>query len=150
MTDSNLPTIADLEATIDRRFQLLQLLLELTVQQEAAIAQNHMNELMRVLGQKQRMVEDLVRASEKLKADRDQFSTRPKVSDEHRQRNEACEELHRELMTREEASERLLTHSRDEITDQLQQNDGARRAARGYGQSNQSHPSGGGTLDLSQ
>ncbi|EMB14834.1 hypothetical protein RE6C_04447 [Rhodopirellula europaea 6C] len=141
----------NMEAIIDRRFELLQLLLELTVQQEAAISDGHMNELMRVLSQKQRAVEQLVQASEQLKNERARLGEAHRVSEEHRQRNAKCDEMHRELMAREQASEEMLTNSRDEVAAQLQQNDGSRRAAQGYGQqANRGESSGGSTLDLSQ
>ncbi|WDQ14828.1 flagellar export chaperone FlgN [Rhodopirellula sp. P2] len=139
-----------MEATIDRRFALLELLLELTVQQEAAISEGHMNELMRVLSQKQRAVEQLVQASEQLKNERTERGDSPPVSDEHRQRNAKCDEMHRELMAREQASEKMLSDNRDDVASQLQQNDGAKRAAKGYDQTNRGASSGGSTLDLSQ
>ncbi|KLU05207.1 hypothetical protein RISK_002698 [Rhodopirellula islandica] len=139
-----------MEATIDRRFALLELLLELTVQQEAAISEGHMNELMRVLSQKQRAVEQLVQASEQLKNVRTERGDSHPVSDEHRQRNTKCDEMHRELMAREQASEQMLSENRDEVASQLQQNEGAKRAAKGYDQTNRGASSGGSTLDLSQ
>ncbi|PHQ31443.1 hypothetical protein CEE69_31040 [Rhodopirellula bahusiensis] len=148
--DSSRDWNEDMEATIDRRFELLQLLLELTVQQEAAITDGHMNELMRVLSQKQRAVEQLVQASEQLKNERTQLGDSYRVSEEHRQRNAACDEMHRELLVREKASEEMLSNNRDDVASQLQQQDGARRAAKGYGQASRDASSGGGTLDLSQ
>lgn len=139
-----------MEATIDHRFQLLQLLLELTAQQEAAISDGHMNELMRVLSQKQRAVEQLVQASEQLKRERAELGDSYRVSEEHRQRNAECDEMHRELLVREKASEQMLSDNRDEVAAQLQQNDGAKRAAQGYDQASRGASSGGSTLDLSQ
>ncbi|MCC9644820.1 hypothetical protein LOC71_21300 [Rhodopirellula sp. JC740] len=139
-----------MEAAIDRRFELLQLLLELTQRQEAAISQGHMNELMSVLGQKQVAVEQLVQSANELKRQRAEAGEGYTVSDAYRQRSEQCDEMHRELMVREQASEKMLTETREEVAEQLQQSDGSRRAAQGYGQVGRSPSAGGSTLDLSQ
>ncbi|EMI43393.1 flagellar export chaperone FlgN [Rhodopirellula sp. SWK7] len=141
-------TIAELEQTIDTRHQQLTVLLELTTQQEATIEQGHMNELMRILGVKQRLIEEFVSLSDQFKRDFDSFATRPSFSDVYRERNEACNSMHQELLAREAKCQETLTTSRDEIGEQLVRGDGARRAAAGYGGSTKPRPQGGG-LDLS-
>lgn len=144
-----MPTIEDLEKLIDLRYDQLKLLLDLTTQQETAIAGTHMNELMRILGEKQRLIESFVQISNQLKTDRDSFSSVPAISEEHRARNEQCNEMHRELLQREAACQATLEISRDEVAQELTRGDGAKRAAAGYGQSSQpTRPQGGG-LDLS-
>ncbi|SMP74137.1 FlgN protein [Neorhodopirellula lusitana] len=145
-----MPTIEDLEANIDLRHQQVTQLLELTGQQEAAIEGGHMNELMRLLSVKQRLIEAFVQASNQFKADFETFAERPSVSAVHRQKNEHCNTLHAELMQREAACQSKLESSRDEIASDLVRGEGAKRAAAGYGQmGSQSRPRGGG-LDLSQ
>lgn len=144
-----MPTIEDLQQLIDLRYEQLTLLLDLTTQQETAIAGTHMNELMRILGEKQRLIESFVQISNQLKTDRESFAQTPAISDDHRARNEQCNEMHRELLQREEACQATLETSRDEIAQELARGEGAKRAAAGYGQTNkQSRPQGGG-LDLS-
>lgn len=141
-----MPTTEDLEHRIDERFEQLTLLLTLTTQQETAIAGGHMNELMRILSEKQRLLETFVRTSEQLKSDREKFTHKPDLSDPHRSRHEQCDTMHQELMRREAASQSKLEQSRDEIAIELTRGEGAKRAASGYGQANR--PAGGG-LDLS-
>lgn len=142
-------TIEDLEKLIDLRYEQLTRLLDLTTQQEAAIAGTHMNELMRILGEKQRLIESFVQISNQLKVDRESFSQVPEISEDYRGRNEQCHEMHRELMQREEACQASLETSRDEVAQELTRGDGAKRAAAGYGKSiQQARPQGGG-LDLS-
>lgn len=144
-----MPTIDGLEKTIDARFEQLTELLSLTTEQETAIQSGHMNELMRILGVKQRLIEQFVELSGQFKRDFDTFSTAPKVSDAYRQRNEACNAMHRELLARESACQQNLSASRQEIAEQLQRGEGARRAVAGYGQSAIRPPHQGGGLDLS-
>ena len=112
-------TIENLEKLIDLRFEQLSRLLDLTTQQEAAIEGAHMNELMRILGEKQRLIESFVQISNQLKVDRDSFSQVPSISEEHRTRNEQCNEMHGELMRREEACQATLETSRDEMAQEL-------------------------------
>lgn len=144
-----MPTIEELEKTIDRRHEQLTRLLALTGQQEAAIDSGHMNELMRVLSEKQRLIEQFASLSDQFKRDYDLCASPPEVSGIHRQRNEVCNTMHQELLTREAACQENLTASRNEISEQLTRSEGARRAAAGYGQSGtRPRPQGGG-LDLS-
>jgi len=144
-----MPTIADLEQTIDTRYTQLEQLLDLTTQQESAIEQGHMNELMRVLGEKQRLIEQFVAMSDQFKRDYDAFASPPKVSDEHRAKNQAGDQMHRELLTRETACQEQLTVNRSDIAEQLTRGEGARRAAAGYGKSAAPPRPQGGGLDLS-
>jgi DNA gyrase/topoisomerase IV subunit A len=144
-----MPTVDDLQNLIDLRHQQLTLLLELTSQQETAISDAHMNELMRILGEKQRVIESFVQTSKQLKADRETFAQSPAISETHRSRNEECNQMHRQLLQREEACQGSLEASRDEVAQELTRGDGAKRAAAGYDQVSQpSRPQGGG-LDLS-
>jgi hypothetical protein len=142
-------TITELEATIDTRHAQLTRLLELTAEQEVAIAHSHMNELMRVLADKQRLIEQFVALSDRFLRDYESFPTRPQVSSVHRVKNEECNTMHRELMAREAACQETLTTNRDQIGEELARGEGARRAADGYGKTaGKSRPQGGG-LDLS-
>ncbi|MFG0289933.1 MAG: flagellar export chaperone FlgN [Rhodopirellula sp. JB044] len=143
-----MPTIAEFEQTIDTRYEQLSQLLDLTTQQEAAIEQGHMNELMRLLGVKQRLIERFVTTSDQFKREFDSFETRPTVSQAHRERNQACNTMHQELLAREAKCQETLTTSRNEIGEQLMRGEGARRAVAGYQQTSTPRPQGGG-LDLS-
>ncbi|TWT96551.1 flagellar biosynthesis protein FlgN [Neorhodopirellula pilleata] len=142
-------SIEDLQRGIDLRHEQLTTLLQLTDRQETAIASGHMNELMSVLGEKQRAVEAFVKTSETLKLDRDTFADRPAISDAHRARNDECLRMHEELLRREAACQSALETSRDEIAGELARGEGARRAAAGYGQANRPDRGQGGGLDLS-
>ncbi|MCM2371772.1 flagellar export chaperone FlgN [Aporhodopirellula aestuarii] len=144
-----MPTIAELEQTIETRHQQLTQLLDLTTQQEASIEEGHMNELMRLLGVKQRLIEQFVKLSNQLKEDYDGFATKPQVSDAHRELNAACNTMHQQLLAREAKCQEALTANRDELGETLARGEGARRAAAGYGRvGNMPRPQGGG-LDLS-
>ena len=142
--------IEEMERVIDLRHQQLSTLLDLTVEQEAAIQDGHMNELMRILGDKQRIIEAFAQASKELTIKRNKYAERPNISQPHRDKNEQCNLMHAELLEREAACQSTLKTSRDEIASELTRGEGAKRAASGYGQvSAQTRPQGGG-LDLSQ
>ncbi len=142
-------TITELEANIDTRHAQLMQLLELTAQQEFAIEHSHMNELMRVLSVKQRLIEQFVADSDRFRGDYESFAVPPQVSGVHRVKNEDCNTMHRELMAREAACQETLTTNRNQIGEELARGEGARRAADGYGKTaGKSRPQGGG-LDLS-
>lgn len=140
-----------LEQLIDERFELLTQLLELSASQRAAATEGHMNELMRVLGRKQRLVESLVRASTSLKETREKLDVAVSVSPLHRGRHRQCEVMHDDLIRLESASEMQLHASRERIESDIRQNDSSRRAVEHYENSTspKSRESGGSMLDLS-
>ncbi|MEM6778161.1 MAG: flagellar biosynthesis protein FlgN [Planctomycetota bacterium] len=137
-----------LEQLIDERLDVMHQLLEQTTQQEAAVGEGHMSQLMAVLSTKQRLVEQFVRLSQTLRAVRDSCPEPLALSDSVRSRHRQCDSLHAELLSRESACEKQLTSRRDDMADEMARSSNTRRAASGYGQS-QLPPTGGNSLDLS-
>lgn len=138
------------DALVKQRHEFLRELLEATTQQELAIENGHMNELMQILATKQRLVESFAKASEQLRSVRQRLPNTNSVSDSTRQLNLRCNEMHEELLRREEDCQERLTRSRDEIAQEIAKGDGARRAVSGYNQAMRSgQERQGGGLDLS-
>ncbi len=138
----------ELEKIIAERREQLAGLLALTSQQEAAVAHAHMNELMRVLEEKQKLTAPLVALSQKLKRTFDSLAFPPEVSAPYRLQHEECNAMHRELIARENACEKSLAAVRGEISERAVHGDEARRAATGYSRSRTELPRGN-QLDLS-
>lgn len=137
-----------LETLIDQRWSVLDALMQATTRQETAIEAGHMSELMAVLTQKQRLVEQFATLSQTLRVTREACEGSPPISDDHRARHEQCHQAHQELLAREKACEDRLTSSRDAIAQELAQTNNTRRAASGYGNV-QTPATGGQSLDLS-
>lgn len=124
---------------IDARFELLSRLITLSRQQRQAIEENQMTELMRVLSDKQKLIEMLAKVSRQLSpASKDDPQQRRWSSEEARQqcreRQEACEQMHVELLAMEAECESGLTSRRGDIEDQLMRLSGADQATKSYSQ----------------
>lgn len=144
-----MPTLDDLRVTIDQRYEQIHLLLNLTAEQETAIENGHMNELMRILGEKQRLIEHFVASSKKLQTDRESFTGELDLPESYRVKHEQTAVSHAELLRREAACQASLESSREKIAEELGRGESARRAAAGYRQPDRQNPSRGGGLDLS-
>lgn len=145
---------AELSDLIAERHQILSRLLALGNQQVEAIAGGRMSELMRLLSEKQSPLQRLAEISKKLRAtSEDDPAERlwpsPEARQQCRANQEACEQMHVELLAIEAHCETALNQCRDRVQDQLNQLDASRQAAIQYAHS-QTTPSRGGRLDLSE
>lgn len=138
----------ELERIIAERHEQFAGLLALTVEQEAAITHAHMNELMRVLEEKQRRTQIFVELSQRLRRSFELLGASAAVTEPYRLMNEQCNAMHRELIARERACEQAFAPVRREIREDSVHADKGRRAAVGY---NPSRPEllRGDRLDLS-
>lgn len=146
---------------VDARFDTLAALLKLSEQQVDAIDQNRMSDLMRVLSDKQRLIEYLKHISDQLKpALDDDPQTRAWESQAARERchdrQQQCEQMHLQLLAIEAQCESTLQESRQGMEDQLSRMNAGQNAATGYSQSQSygqpTSPGGGSSgsiLDLS-
>lgn len=138
-----------MEQLIDERFELLTELMALTTGQQSAIQEGHMNELMRVLGRKQRLIQTLVEKSQELSSARAETPESESVSTAHRARHRRCEEMHADLMRLEADSQSSLETSRDALSQKMTQTEGSRHAVNRYHQAPlPSNHTSGGSLDL--
>ncbi|MEM9368053.1 MAG: flagellar export chaperone FlgN [Planctomycetota bacterium] len=138
-----------MEQLIDDRFELLSELMTLTSGQHSAIQEGHMNELMRVLGRKQRLIQSLVEKSKELTSAREATPASDSVSPSHRARHRRCEEMHADLLRLEANSQTSLEASRDALNEKMTRTEGSRHAVNRYHQApTPDHQSTGGSLDL--
>ncbi|TWU57510.1 flagellar export chaperone FlgN [Rubripirellula reticaptiva] len=143
----------ELTAIIDRRFETLSHLLELSLRQVQAIDESRMSDLMRILSDKQPPINELIQIGKQLaSAVGEDPANRQWASDEDRrrcrERQSQCELMHDELLAIEADCEGRLTASRASAQEKLQRFDNGRVAANSYAQAQTTRPSGG-SLDLS-
>ncbi|MEM6364252.1 MAG: flagellar biosynthesis protein FlgN [Planctomycetota bacterium] len=136
-----------LETWIEKRFELLSGLLDLTTHQEAAIEAGQMNELMQILGEKSRWLRPLLEVSQSISDARRNQTTPANISSQHRSQHQRAEEMHAELLQRESACESALVSSRQSLSEALTQTSSSRHAAKQY---RQPESPARGSLDLSQ
>ncbi len=113
-------------------------LLDLTADQSAAIAGDQMNELMRVLGVKQRLIERFVDLSRSLAAMHvaGQLASLPQHV---RRMHRAAETKHAELLAAEADCESVLVSRREGLTQELSHLAVAGRAAASYADTTKRH-----------
>lgn len=143
----------ELSELIDERHATLTHLLEISTRQMTAIRESRMGELMRLLSEKQSSLGRLTDlAAQTRLANRDDPVARSWESEMQRERfrtrQEACEQMHLELLAIEAQSEAALQQSREELRLRLDRADQGRMATHGYARSD-SPPSSGEQLDLS-
>ncbi|TWT53001.1 FlgN protein [Rubripirellula amarantea] len=145
---------------VDAKFEALSQLTELSEHQVATIDENRMSDLMRILSQKQKLIEQLLRITDQLMpALQDDPLTRVWESEDVRQqcrdRQQQCEQMHLQLLAIEAQCEATLQASRSDMEEQLGRLNSGQQAAAGYsrsqayGQTNSSGSSSGARLDLS-
>jgi flagellar biosynthesis/type III secretory pathway chaperone len=142
----------ELAALIEDRYQALQRLHEVSSQQMDAITAGRMSQLMQLLADKQEPLHRLVALTQKIQAAvGEDPASRSWESDHQRQqcreRQEACERIHREIIALDGACEAALQTSRGTLQTQLDRLDSARSAANGYA-ARDDVSSRGATLDL--
>lgn len=143
----------ELSDLIDKRYATLSLLTEISQRQIAAIDDNRMSDLMRILSEKQQPIVQLSEITKRLAAAAgDDPRARVWESEAARQRcrrrQEECETMHLGLLAIEAECETSLKNSRAAVQEKLARFDSGRQAATRYAQS-QSLPPSGGRLDLS-
>ncbi|TWU19393.1 hypothetical protein [Allorhodopirellula heiligendammensis] len=137
--------MTELEPMIENRHELLAELLELTKRQELVIASGHMNELMRLLSDKQLCVERLLAVTRKLERNVASHHPPPEVSDRHRRLHRECDAMHRELISRELVCEKNLAQLRGT----LNSDEKGRQSISGYSRPSPPPSLRGDHLDLS-
>ena len=138
---------------IQQRWEALRELLDISQLQIDAIQSGQMNDLMRVLSDKQRPLHALVGIAEQMQqAVDDDPEARVWESqatrEACRQQQEACEAMHLELLAIEAECEATLNSNRQELQERLAKVDSGWQAASGYAYQSTS-PTSGGKLDLS-
>jgi adenylosuccinate synthase len=138
---------------VDERFDIVELLAELTQLQMDAICAGHMSALMHLLAQKQQPIDRLHELSNQLHLALSPSGAGPAWQSESqrsacRARNRLSEEKLAELLLKEAECERLLHAQREEIGNQLHHLNNSHRVANRYSQVSDL-PTTGASLDLS-
>lgn len=138
---------------IGKRRDLLSQLLLFGDRQMDAIDHDRMTDLMRILSDKQPLIQQLSQLSGPLgQAAGDDPASRHWSSSQQRQQcrvwQDECDAMHQELLTIEAACEAKLEVSRTEMESKLQRVTSGRDAVNRYAQTQTDRPSGG-SLDLS-
>jgi hypothetical protein len=142
----------ELAALIDDRYRTLQRLQQISSQQMDAISSGRMSQLMQLLSDKQEPLNRLAALAQQIRAAvGEDPESRIWESDLQRQqcreKQDACERIHRELFDLEGTCEAALRDSRVTLQQQLGRLDSVRAAANGYATRNEVS-SRGATLDL--
>lgn len=143
----------ELTQAIDERCELVDLLMEMGLRQQDAIAAGHMSSLMHLLSQKQELLDRLFESSQRTRvALQDGDAAADWASDAQR---DACRQRHQlseaklaELLRLEAECERQLQSQRGSIGEQLLEFGNSQRAVSGYAKSGSVARSGS-CLDLS-
>lgn len=143
----------ELSELIQQRWTTLRELLEISRRQMGAIGSGQMSELMRVLSDKQRPLNELVEIAEQLRRASDDDPEQRRwpsqaARDRCRERQSECEKMHLELLAIEAECESALTANRQEVQERLAKVDAGWQAASGYAEQS-SRSTSGGQLDLS-
>lgn len=138
---------------IDERFEIVELLAELTELQMDAISAGHMSALMHLLAQKQEPIDRLHEVSKQLHLALSPAEAGPIWQSESqreicRERNRLSETRLAELLGKEAECERLLQAQREDIGHQLLHVSNSYRIATSYSQTGEL-PKSGSSLDLS-
>lgn len=143
----------ELSGLIQQRWEILKRLLEISRKQMLAIESGQMSDLMRILSQKQRPLNDLLTIADQLRVAMDDDPERrhwpcTESRQRCRERQNECEQMHLELLAIEAECESTLSSSRQEVQDRLAKVDAGWQAASGYAERPHA-ASTGGRLDLS-
>ena len=143
----------EVAALIQQRWEILDQLLKISQLQMTAIEQGQMSELMRLLSEKQKPLNQLIELG-------DQFGVAcandPKerhwasndIREKCRKQQDDCEKMNLELLAIEAECESKLGQSRDELRKRLERVDSGWQAISGYAD-HATHATCGGALDLS-
>lgn len=143
----------ELSGLIQQRWEILHRLLEISRKQMHAIESGQMSDLMRILSEKQRPLNDLFAIADQLRVamdddpERRHWSTASSRQRCREQQNE-CEQMHLELLAIEAECESNLSRNRQQVQERLAKVDAGWQAASGYAESSPSATTGG-RLDLS-
>ncbi len=143
----------EVAALIQQRWEILDQLVSISRLQMKAIEQGQMSELMRLLSEKQKPLNQLIELGEQLGfAKEDDSKQRHWDSDEIRElcrkQQEDCEKMNLELLAIEAECESKLSQNRDELRQRLERVDSGWQAVSGYAD-HEAHATSGGSLDLS-
>ncbi len=143
----------ELTALIERRFQTLSHLLELSHRQIDAIDEHRMSDLMRILSDKQPPINELIQIGKQLATAIGDDPAERQWACEHdrescRRKQTECELMHDELLAIEADCEGRLTANRELAQEKLKRFDDGRVAANRYAKAQSAAPIGG-SLDLS-
>lgn len=138
---------------VDERFDVVELLAELTELQMDAITAGHMSSLMHLLAQKQEPIERLQELSKQLQLALASFESgtlwhSDAQRDSCREKSLSSEQRLAELLNKEAECERLLQAQREDIGQQLLHVNNSHRVASRYSQTDEM-PRSGSSLDLS-
>src|SRR6056297_45586 len=144
---------AELSQLMQLRYDTLSELLRISDAQIAAIAENRMSDLMRILSDKQQPIARLSEIGQRLATAAQDDPQHRQWPDEAsrlrcREQQNQCDRMHQDLLAIEADCEARLQQSRTETQEKLQRFDSGRNAATRYAQS-QPAPARRGQLDLS-
>lgn len=143
----------EVAALVQQRWELLDRLLTISRLQITAIEQGQMSELMRLLSEKQKPLNQLIELGDQFGvASSDDSEERHWVShdirEQCRKQQDDCEKMNLELLAMEAECESKLTQSRDELRQRLGRVDSGWQAVSGYAD-HAAPVTSGGSLDLS-
>ena len=138
---------------IQQRWEILDQLLSISRLQMKAIEQGQMSELMRLLSEKQKPLNKLIKLGDQLGvASADDSDERlwdsNDIREQCRKQQDDCEKLNLELLAIEAECESKLSQNRDELRQRLERVDSGWQAVSGYAD-HEAHATSGGSLDLS-
>ena len=143
----------EVAALIQQRWEILDQLLSISRLQMTAIEQGQMSELMRLLSEKQKPLNKLIKLGDQLGvASADDSDERlwdsNDIREQCRKQQDDCEKMNLELLAIEAECESKLSKNRDELRQRLERVDSGWQAVSGY--ADQAAPAtSGGSLDLS-
>ncbi len=143
----------EVAALIQQRWEILDRLLSISRLQMTAIEQGQMSELMRLLSEKQKPLNQLIELSDQLRVAsvenaEERLWVSSDIREECRKQQDDCEKMNLELLAIEAESESKLSQSRDDLHQRLERVDSGWQAVSGYAD-HASHVTSGGSLDLS-
>ena len=138
---------------IQQRWEILDQLLSISRLQMKAIEQGQMSELMRLLSEKQKPLNKLIKLGDQLGvASADDSDERlwdsNDIREQCRKQQDDCEKLNLELLAIEAECESKLSQNRDELRQRLERVDSGWQAVSGYAD-HSTQATTGGSLDLS-
>lgn len=143
----------EVAALIQQRWEILNRLLSIGRLQMTAIEQGQMSELMRLLSEKQKPLNQLIELGDQLgvaKADdsKERHWDSDEIREQCRKQQDDCEKLNLELLAIEAECESKLSQNRDELRQRLERVDSGWQAVSGYAD-HSTRATSGSSLDLS-
>ncbi|MAI71270.1 MAG: hypothetical protein CMM01_10185 [Rhodopirellula sp.] len=143
----------EVAALIKQRWEILDQLLSISRLQMTAIQQGQMSELMRLLSEKQKPLNQLIELGDQFGAANADDSVErhwdsDAIREQCRKQQDDCEKMNLELLAIEAECESKLSQNRDELRQRLERVDSGWQAVSGYADQ-AAYATSGGSLDLS-